>query len=143
MKFRRFWFVLISFVCLSGAALAQDPSSWGQAGEDFLLQGATIVVSPGKTLKKADLHVVKGRVAAVGSGLSGNPGSRKIDVSGLVIHPGFIDPYVLGSQFGLKKNDKAEPQPDSGGHPRVHDDFRVVDTLSPKKKDLLRFEEKS
>ena len=141
MKFRRFWFVLISFVCLSGPSWAQDPSSWGQAGEDFLLQGATIVVSPGKTLKQADLHVVKGRIAAVGSSLSGNPGSRKIDLSGLVIHPGFIDPYVPGSKLGLKKNDKAEPQPDSGGHPRVHDDFRVVDTLSPKKKDLAKYRE--
>lgn len=118
---------------------AQNSSSWGEPGDDFLLTGAKIMVAPGETLNKANLHIKNGRVEAVGAGVTGSSRSRKIDCSDLVIHPGFLDPYVQGGKVGLKKKDRERSTPVSGQHPRVHDDFRIVDALDLKEGALDKY----
>ncbi|MFQ5889330.1 MAG: dihydroorotase [Gemmatimonadota bacterium] len=60
----------------------------------FLLRGGR-VVDPSQGLdRKADLLVVDGRITAVESSLTGPEAAEIIDVSGLVVAPGFIDLHV-------------------------------------------------
>jgi imidazolonepropionase-like amidohydrolase len=125
------YLILILFL-LTQVGLAQDPSSWGQSRGDVLLTGAKLMVAPGQTVDKGNLHILNGRVAAIGPAAQGTAGSRKIDVSGLVIHAGFIDPYLDGAKVGLKKKALEQGTPVSGKHPKIHDDLRVVDTLDLK-----------
>lgn len=121
---------LVYLLLLSQLAWAQDPSSWGQPGGDYLLTGARIMVAPGRTVQKGNIHVVDGKIAEVGVGVRGNPGSRRVDLSGRVVHAGFIDPYVTGDRVGLEQESGT---PVSGEHPRVHDDYRVDEYLELEK----------
>lgn len=130
--------ILFHLLLLTGLALAQDPSSWGQAHQEYVLTGAKIMVAPGQTLPKGDLHIKDGKVVSVGRTTAGQS-VRRIDLSGLVIHPGFIDPYVPGSKVGMKKGEKAKPTSISGPHPRVHDDVRVSESLDLKAKALDKY----
>ena len=61
---------------------------------DTLIQNATVVDGTGKTTPyRADVAIARDRIAAVGD-LSGVGAGRRIDASGLVLAPGFIDVHV-------------------------------------------------
>ena len=56
----------------------------------LLLRGGTVIDGTGAARVRADVAIRDGRIAAVGAGLAPD-GARTIDVSGLVVAPGFID----------------------------------------------------
>ncbi|MFD9942837.1 amidohydrolase family protein [Nonomuraea sp. NPDC059023] len=58
---------------------------------DLLLRDGTVHDGLGGTPRTADVAITGGRVTAVGRGLG--PARRVIDVSGLVVAPGFVDPH--------------------------------------------------
>ncbi|EWM17217.1 N-acyl-D-amino-acid deacylase, partial [Kutzneria sp. 744] len=55
---------------------------------DIVFRGATVVDGTGAPGQIADVGVAEGRIAEIGTGLTGG---RVIDVDGLVLCPGFID----------------------------------------------------
>ncbi len=57
----------------------------------LVLRGATVVDGTGAAGHRADVSVRDGRIAGIGHGLSGG---REVDVSGLVLAPGFIDMHA-------------------------------------------------
>ena len=60
---------------------------------DILLHNGTIVDGSGGASFKADLAIKGDRIAAIGD-LTGNFAARRIDVSGLIVTPGFIDVHT-------------------------------------------------
>src|SRR5580692_2134396 len=55
---------------------------------DIVIRGGTVVDGTGAPGRQADVAVAEGRIAAVGTGLSGR---HELDASGHVVAPGFID----------------------------------------------------
>ncbi|MFG3254686.1 amidohydrolase family protein [Streptomyces sp. NPDC048172] len=70
---------------------------------ELLLSGGQVVDGTGAPARRADVAVREGRVLAVGPALEGDA-ARRIDVTGLTVVPGFIDPHshsdwsVLGNR---------------------------------------------
>jgi hypothetical protein len=62
--------------------------------------GANVVVSPSLTVTNATLVINNGKVVTVSQSKEAAPGSRKWDLEGFTIYPGFIDPYYVISQDG-------------------------------------------
>src|SRR5262245_28562991 len=57
---------------------------------DVVLRGGTVVDGTGSPPRNADVGIVGGRIASVGS-LDGVESAHTLDVGGLVVAPGFID----------------------------------------------------
>ena len=57
---------------------------------DLVFQGGTVVDGTGQPGRRADLGVADGRIAAIGD-LSAADARERVDVSGRVVSPGFID----------------------------------------------------
>lgn len=60
---------------------------------DLVLEGGTVVDGSGAPGVRADVGVRNGLVAALGD-LSGASAARRLDATGLVVAPGFIDPHT-------------------------------------------------
>src|SRR5881398_1213295 len=60
---------------------------------DWILRGGTVVDGTGAPRRQADVLISGDRIAAVGNAPTKN-GAREIDVSGLVVAPGFIDVHT-------------------------------------------------
>ncbi|MER7504614.1 D-aminoacylase [Nonomuraea pusilla] len=58
---------------------------------DLLLRHGTVHDGLGGPSRTADVAIHEGRVAAIGTGLG--PARRVLDVAGLVVAPGFVDPH--------------------------------------------------
>jgi N-acyl-D-amino-acid deacylase len=72
---------------------------------DVILHGGRIVDGSGAPWRRADLGIRGDRIAAVGA-LGNAAASRRLDVSGLVVAPGFID--LLGqSEFNVLVDNRA------------------------------------
>lgn len=56
---------------------------------DLVLRGGTVVDGTGAPARRADVAISDGRIAEVGPAVDG--GGAEVDVSGLVVSPGFID----------------------------------------------------
>ena len=95
---------------------------------DLVLRGGTLFDGSGRPGKRGDLAISHDRIAAVG----------EIDVSGLVVAPGFID-IKTHSDFILPINPKAESKVRQGVTTEVigHCGFSVAPIL-PGKVELLR-----
>jgi dihydroorotase/N-acyl-D-amino-acid deacylase len=74
------------------AALALAPARPRPPTPDFdvLLVGGTVVDGTGSPRRRADVALTGDRIAAIGD-LAGRTARRTVDVSGLVVAPGFID----------------------------------------------------
>ena len=55
-----------------------------------ILRGATVVDGTGGPRRQADVEMIDGRIAAVGR-IDGVEGAQEVDLSGLVLSPGFVD----------------------------------------------------
>src|SRR5438874_10649179 len=60
---------------------------------DFILRGGEVVDGTGRARFRADVAITRDRIAVVGD-VSKAIGAREIDVSGLVVAPGFIDVHT-------------------------------------------------
>ncbi len=98
MKNRLFCLSLLSLSLQSGTGWGQE---WrpGQPASLHALVGAKVMVRPGLSIEGATLLVRDGVVVAVGAQLEIPPGARRWDVTGKVIHAGFLDPYVSAGRF--------------------------------------------
>jgi N-acyl-D-amino-acid deacylase len=73
---------------------------------DFVLRGGEVVDGTGRSRFRADVAVAGDRIVAIGDSARGS-GGREIDVSGLVIAPGFIDVHTHDDRALLATPDMA------------------------------------
>jgi imidazolonepropionase-like amidohydrolase len=129
--------LLLCFALFCLPAWARTPSSWGEPADKVAFSNATIMVAPGQTIAKGTLLVASGKVVAVGSEVAIPSGTLVVDLGGKVIHPGFLDPYVVESRVSDAVTKPSEkPQLAE----RVHDEWNLADTikLKPEAFDKLR-----
>jgi N-acyl-D-amino-acid deacylase len=90
----------LAVLLASGAPRAQDPPRF-----DLLIAGGTIVDGSGAPGRRADVGISKGRIAEIGS-IDRARAADVLDVSGLLIAPGFIDVHTHAD--GLADQPRAE-----------------------------------
>ncbi len=99
--------VIVCFVSLVACRSTQAPptTTSEQASFDVLITGGRVVDGTGAPWTHADVGIIGDRIAAVGN-LSDRPAATRVDASGLVVAPGFID--MLGqSEFNLLVDGRA------------------------------------
>lgn len=88
---RRFVLSILIGLAFSQAVTAKEPDVGGQAiVADLILKGGTLIDGTGSPGRLADVALRGDRIVAVGEFPTG-PGVKVIDVSGMVVAPGFID----------------------------------------------------
>ena len=94
-----FLFILFLLLFLAGPNFAQHPHY------DFVISGAHIVDGAGAPWFAADIGIVGDRIVAIGD-LSKEPTSKRVNASGLIVSPGFID--LQGqSEFNILVDNRA------------------------------------
>ena len=94
--------ILISIAACTSRAPARPPSP---TGFDLVIAGGRVVDGTGAPWVLADVGITGDRITAIGR-LSDAPATRRIDASGLVVAPGFID--MLGqSEFHVLVDGRA------------------------------------
>lgn len=61
---------------------------------DIILTGGIVVDGSGAPARSADVAISGDRVAAIGPGLADRKARKVVDVSGLIVAPGFIEPHA-------------------------------------------------
>ena len=104
---------------------------------DILIRGGLLIDGSGAAATRADVTIRDDRIAAIGSGLTGEA-AKVIDAHGLAVAPGFID-IKTHSDFTLPINPKAESKVRQGVTTEIvgHCGYSVAPIL-PGKVDLLR-----
>ena len=99
-----------STLCRSWACFALvGAAACGGSGEtfDLILEGGTVVDGTGAAGRIADVAIRDGRIAKVGDATR-DAAARRIDMRGLVVAPGFIDPHTH-SRGHIRDMPTAEP----------------------------------
>src|SRR5581483_2638512 len=81
-------------------------SSGREIMTDTILSGGTVIDGSGAKRLRGDVAIAGDRIAAVG-GVAKTAGAREIDVSGLVVAPGFIDVHTHDDRALLAMPDMA------------------------------------
>ena len=87
----------LATLALAAVAASQGPPANGPAHADLrfdALVRATVVVKPGQRIERATLVLQNGRVVYVAEDAPPPAGARVTDCTGLVIYPGFVEPYL-------------------------------------------------
>lgn len=87
------------FLPALAAAVLAPPVTHAQpaapdAGTTLLLRGGLVVDGTGARARRADVLVRGPRIERVGTNIAVPRGARVLDVSGLIVSPGFIDPHA-------------------------------------------------
>ncbi len=94
--------LLAAAIALGAALVHGQPAS---TSYDVLITGGRIVDGTGGPWYRGDIAITRDRIAAMGD-LSRAPATTRIDASGLVVAPGFID--MLGqSEFNVLVDNRA------------------------------------
>ncbi|HAB18135.1 MAG TPA: amidohydrolase family protein, partial [Verrucomicrobiota bacterium] len=89
------WAGIISAVWTSLAAESLPPPGFRPvAPTTHALVGAQVVPQAGTTLTNATIVIRDGRIVAVGTNVAPPADARVWDLTGQIIYPGFIDPYL-------------------------------------------------
>src|SRR5262245_41754329 len=88
-----------TLVLLLAYACAPAPAPNANPGFDVIISGGRIVDGTGNPWYLGDVGIRGGSIAAIGN-LAGQGASRRIDATGLVVSPGFID-MMGGSTIAL------------------------------------------
>ncbi len=95
------------FVAATVSASPRSPPSNIDEPFDLLLSGGRVIDGTGNPWFSADVGIRGGRIVAVGN-LEGRKATRTLDVTGLVVAPGFIDLHSHADgldEDGLRSND--------------------------------------
>ena len=84
------------WVCLAQCALADFETP-------VALTNVKIVTGAGQTIESGTIVIGEGRIVAVGTAPEVPVGARRIDMSGLIAYPGFIDAH---SHFGIADKER-------------------------------------
>jgi len=86
--------IALGSIGLAAATAASEQDLSGD--EPIVLTGGTVVDGSGAAPFAADVVIRGERIAAIGPGLAASapPGARIIDVRGLVVAPGFVEPHA-------------------------------------------------
>jgi imidazolonepropionase-like amidohydrolase len=95
----------------------------------LLLRGASVMTAAGPTLAAADVLVRDGKIAAIGRMLEAPPGAQVVELQGLWITPGLIDPHSHIGVYPLPRA-KAHSDGNETSGP-FHPEIRVEDGLWP------------
>lgn len=76
------------------------PAVASAANHELILRGGTIVDGSGRALRVADLAIDAGRIAAIGR-LAEASAETEVDVTGLVVAPGFLNIHSHAQQDGV------------------------------------------
>lgn len=91
-KFRRMAFRLAASTLFAALVSCVEKANKSEVVYDLILTGGVIVDGTGADRYRADIAIVDGRVAAIGE-LFGHAAVETLNVQGLVVAPGFIDPH--------------------------------------------------
>ena len=72
------------------------------------ITNVTIVTGTGSTIESGTIVFSKGRFVAVGGELDIPPHAERIDGTGLIAYPGFIDAHT---RLGIPKNERTQEEP--------------------------------
>ncbi|MCA8971729.1 MAG: amidohydrolase family protein, partial [Planctomycetes bacterium] len=145
--------VLVSLV-VSGSVLSQTAPVVGIRRTHpnvHVLDGARIVVAPGRVIERGRIVVRGARIAAVGADVVVPDGASVHDVSGLEVWPAFLEPWLGSDPAALKREPppaeqhvhghsvqdvpKADPHdhPSGGAHwnARIHPEHVALDDGMP------------
>ena len=105
---KRRTFIRAAGLAAGGAALAPGAlwSALTERSADVVLRGAVVFDGTGAPPIEADVALAGDRIVAIGRGLSAS-GAEVVDLRGLALAPGFIDPHAHG-EMGLLINPNAE-----------------------------------
>ncbi len=94
-------FLLMTLLCIGMfSPICQAQSTSPDVGVRFkpptavLLTDATVIVSPGRKLEKADVLIRDGKIAKVGIGLATPADAEVVPCEGKYLYPGLIDAFV-------------------------------------------------
>lgn len=90
---RRSLTVLPALAVLVAPSTTMAQPSTSPARYDLLLRNGTVIDGTGGRARRADVAIRGGRIVAVGGRLAGSA-TASLDVTGLVVAPGFIDPHA-------------------------------------------------
>jgi N-acyl-D-aspartate/D-glutamate deacylase len=103
--------------------------AWQDRPFDLLISGGSIVDGSGGPIRRADVAIRDGRVARTGD-LASAPAARRIDASGLIVAPGFIDIHNH-SDFTILAEPKAESMIRQGVTTMVLGESRSAGPIKP------------
>lgn len=113
---------LLSAACVLAAALIAP------AGEVTAYKAARIFSGSGAPIADGILIVENGKITAVGAGLKIPDGAKVVDLGTATVIPGLVDANLVLWLDGMDNEEAREVTPD----------YRVVDGLNPKARDLQR-----
>jgi N-acyl-D-aspartate/D-glutamate deacylase len=96
---------------------------------DLLISGGSVIDGSGGPAVRADVAIGNGRIARVGD-LGNAPAARRIDASGLIVAPGFIDIHNH-SDFTILSEPKAESMIRQGVTTMVLGESRSAGPIKP------------
>lgn len=93
---------LIAIGTLVVATALADAQSTPAPAYDVIIRGGTVIDGTGQPRFAADVGIVRGHIATVGS-LAGQPAPTVIDATGLYVTPGFINIHSHATPEGLQR----------------------------------------
>lgn len=106
MPLQRLAALAVVFTLFVPLTLKSQPTPAKGRGATVILKGGTVIDGTGADRRSLDVAIRDGRISAVGEGLK-IAGAHSIDVTGLIVAPGFIDLHSHSDESILQPKTKA------------------------------------